>query len=496
MDLQITLDHFAIVTYICDYMLKDDSGTMEFIRRALKDADNEPLKEKLKLVKNYFQTHRQIGEAEAIYRIFFSMHLASSNIATLFVHGGFRKNRSKMLREISDEQAMNTDTDIITLEDYPDKKFELTVSMEDRYDDRPEALANICLAQFAKRYTLGSKSPELDEEQEDVEENAAKDEVSDDEDDDRDDIDKDFIIAFNPQHRIELLKTIKYGRKTLRLRRPLALRSHKYKQTEDPHQYYLSLLRLYHPHSVTDLDLWENDQEACIDAYHKHKQAIDFVKSKVMKFQDKVEKAQEEAQAEYDQTVGDMLDAAKEQSETDCVEEGVQESDRFITLDPEDAPLEAVQSSEARAGAYKAVELISLDELISLSRGLDADQRAVVALGVEFAQNMRKTRYKNIPTPKAPLIVVQGGAGCGKSFVINLMAQWMERILRTPGDNPLHPYLLRCAFTGCAASIIDGQTLHSAFHLPYGNEKRLMGDKLLDEKRTTLKNLQVYYIIS
>ena len=112
---------------------------------------------------------------------------------------------------------------------------------------------------------------------------------------------------------------------------------------------------------------------------------------------------------------------------------------------------------------------------------------------VEFAQNMRKSRYKNIPPPKAPLIVVQGGAGCGKSFVINLMAQWIERILRTPGDNPLHPYLLRCAFTGCAARLIDGQTLHSVFHLPYGNEQRLMGDKLLDEKRTTLKNLQVSY---
>ena len=31
MDIQITLDHFAIVTYITDYMQKDDTGTMEFI---------------------------------------------------------------------------------------------------------------------------------------------------------------------------------------------------------------------------------------------------------------------------------------------------------------------------------------------------------------------------------------------------------------------------------------------------------------------------------
>ena len=31
-DIQLTLYHFAIITYITDYMLKDDTGTMEFIR--------------------------------------------------------------------------------------------------------------------------------------------------------------------------------------------------------------------------------------------------------------------------------------------------------------------------------------------------------------------------------------------------------------------------------------------------------------------------------
>ena len=498
LDLQITLDHFAIVTYICDYMMKDDSGTMEFIRRALKDSENEQMKEKLKIVKNQFQTHRQIGEAEAVYRIFPSMHLASSNIATLFVHTGFRKNRSKMLREITQQQANDRNSEVITLEDYPEKIFELTVCMEDRYDERPESLSNISLAQFAKRYTLGGKSKEQDEEIEDEED--ANDKVArnndKDDDDDEEEIEKNVIIAYYLKHRIDLPSSIKIGGKNLRLRRPIALRFHKYKQIEDPHQHYLSLLRLYQPHTVKDLDVWENDQQACINAYHRHKQSIDYVKSKVMKYQDKVEKAQAEAQSEYDQTVGDMLDAAKEQNETDCADEGVHENDRFVALDPENAPLETVQTSEARAGAYRAVELISLDELITLSRGCDSDQRAVVSLGVEFAQNMRKTRYRNIPSPKAPLIVVQGGAGSGKSFVINLMAQWIERILRTPGDNPLHPYLLRCAFTGCAARLIEGQTLHSAFHLPYGNDQRLMGDKLLDEKRTTLKNLQVTYFLN
>ena len=37
MDIQIT-----IITYITDYMLKDDTGTMEFIKKAVKDTENPP----------------------------------------------------------------------------------------------------------------------------------------------------------------------------------------------------------------------------------------------------------------------------------------------------------------------------------------------------------------------------------------------------------------------------------------------------------------------
>ena len=79
MNIQITLNHFGIITYITDYMLKDDTGTMEFIKKAIKDTDNLKLKDRLKAVKNTFLTHRQIGEAEAYYRLIPSFHLSGSN---------------------------------------------------------------------------------------------------------------------------------------------------------------------------------------------------------------------------------------------------------------------------------------------------------------------------------------------------------------------------------------------------------------------------------
>ena len=52
--------------------------------------------------------------------------------------------------------------------------------------------------------------------------------------------------------------------------------------------------------------------------------------------------------------------------------------------------------------------------------------------------------------------MVHGGAGSGKSTVINVMKQWFHRILQSSGDNPDCPYILVTAPTGTAAANIRG----------------------------------------
>ena len=61
-------------------MLKDDTGIMELIKQAIKDAENKSLRERLKIVKNTFLTHRQIGESEAYYKLFKSVKLSDSTV--------------------------------------------------------------------------------------------------------------------------------------------------------------------------------------------------------------------------------------------------------------------------------------------------------------------------------------------------------------------------------------------------------------------------------
>ena len=92
-DIQPCLDFFGVITYITDYYMKDDSGTLQFIKDVLDKSSNASLKEKLNIVKNTFLTHRQIGESEAYYKLFQHLHLSHSNISAVFAPTGLKKKQ-------------------------------------------------------------------------------------------------------------------------------------------------------------------------------------------------------------------------------------------------------------------------------------------------------------------------------------------------------------------------------------------------------------------
>ena len=122
---------------------------------------------------------------------------------------------------------------------------------------------------------------------------------------------------------------------------------------------------------------------------------------------------------------------------------------------------------------------------------LDDEQRRVLDIGVDYAKNLVKAKNTKdgMTSTLVPFVVIQGGAGAGKSNVIDILSQRMEKILRSSGDNPNHPYIVKAAFTGTAAANIEGQTMTSAFSFKFGNEFFSLADKVRDEKRTVLENL-------
>ena len=92
MDIQIVLDYFAVITYVTDYYSKDESGTMELIKAVLDQSDAKDIKEKMKAVSNAFMTHRQMGEAEAVYKLLPGMTLKNPMLLVNGCPWGVKKN--------------------------------------------------------------------------------------------------------------------------------------------------------------------------------------------------------------------------------------------------------------------------------------------------------------------------------------------------------------------------------------------------------------------
>ena len=87
-----------------------------------------------------------------------------------------------------------------------------------------------------------------------------------------------------------------------------------------------------------------------------------------------------------------------------------------------------------------------------------------------------------------------GGAGTGKSHVIDVLSQKLQKTFQKEGDNPDQPYIIKTAFTGCAAKIIKGQTLHSIFKFQFNDKIMSLSDKERDKMRLGLQNLKVMII--
>ena len=100
MDIQFCLDSYAVVTYVCDYWSKDETGMTEFLKEALKEAKSLKNKELLSHLKRTYMAKRQIGQCEAIYRAIPSMHLQDANISCTFVQSGYLHNQSKFLKKV------------------------------------------------------------------------------------------------------------------------------------------------------------------------------------------------------------------------------------------------------------------------------------------------------------------------------------------------------------------------------------------------------------
>ena len=496
--IQIVLDYFAVITYVTDYYSKDDTGTMEVIKAALQQSDAKDVKEKMRTVSSTFLTHRQMGEAEAVYMLLPSMTLKKSNVGCQWVSLGMKEERTSRWKRATKKEE-ESGRPLTKLMGHEGLWYEQQ-DMWSKYLRRPmDSLGEMCFAQFAKMFKSYGSTRSKEDKNEHVKEN----EVDEDDGYITDDADDKFNYVMT--HRNDdknktkipeyiILRDPYPGEPQMMQKRtfPAVLRFNKTNKGNNPQRYMLSELMLYRPTS-TEIEI--DEVEDLYGEMYNDKRKVDIVKNQVMEHLEGVEEARyyvEQAKKEIDLTeIGEKLDPALEQDNADCEEIELVEHPDLIHADPDQI---ATGEDGRAASIYRRIEIPNETKKKEKTRTLDSYQREVINIGIKYAKGIVKARKEGNASPTAPLLMVHGGAGAGKSTVIKVLAQWTQKILQQEGDNVDCPCVIKTAFTGTASSNIEGQTLHASFGFAFDNKHYSLSDKSRDQKRAALKNLKMVII--
>jgi hypothetical protein len=182
------------------------------------------------------------------------------------------------------------------------------------------------------------------------------------------------------------------------------------------------------------------------------------------------------------QSAWDIVAPEVEHQQLISSEEGVKLDEHFSILDPDSANLSASNQNTLPISSSSVTlsNLVSDDKFREMVASLNREQRQVFQLILDWCR--QSVRSKVDPF----YLFCTGGAGVGKSHLINTIVQLANRVLlRRPVDDPEQTVVHLTAPTGTAAYNISGSTLHNSFILPLGQFD--MHTKLSAQKLDTLK---------
>ena len=461
MDIQLALDPFAVITYIVNYVNKDESGLTTFMKEALTKVPTNDAKEKLKALKTAYLTHRQIGASEAVYRINPSMLLKDSNIVAIFVNSGFPENRSEFYRkvcddlveELEDEELLDSD-DEEAKENNENKqgklsstnpkieidgrvgKYQKAISMIDRYSNRPNFLKFMCLAQFATSYIYQAKPPKTAV------------------------FDKDGVSELRSEqkifnHDIYLPRhiAIKNGFRNMRLRhKPAVLRIHNSKYKNGHEKYYSEMLLF--SHWVDEKKELPMDEDACYKEFVKRRDEIVLNRKTIYPGEEIIDLLEgEDLILQRPEHLLETLDGQGNQENADDLEEGIIEDPEFESFSYT-GNLDMEGREQFEDFKYKKICLPNDSELDHITRQLVPEQMNVMREVISCCKDIIKSENNPNHKKKTCRLIVHGGAGVGKSQTIKAISMQAEKLLRKVDHHPNKPRVLLAAFTGKASSLI------------------------------------------
>ena len=166
-----------------------------------------------------------------------------------------------------------------------------------------------------------------------------------------------------------------------------------------------------------------------------------------------------------------------EQTETDCSDE-TQSSFNY----PE-------------GSSHFHMPILSDDEINSKSRSLNLKQRQLF----DFIHNWAKLhiKVKSATTKKHSMpfhLFLSGSGGCGKSHLIQTIFHAVSKVFLYRSGDPSKPRVLLLAPTGVAAININGNTIHSALHIPCKGKLFPLNDANKAELRNKYSEVELVII--
>ena len=471
LDIQFVLDPYACATYIVTYISKSQRGISAMLDKASQEAaeGNMDLKRQVRHIGNKFLNFVEVSAQEASYLIL-QMPLTQASREVVFINTSPPEERIFLLKCQDDLNKLpKTSTNI------------RADSLIQRYERRPKQLEHWCLADFVSElevtFPKEMQREFYEEENDDNPQVLVDNLLSDCDNSDQDTFsDNDTVVH------------LKNGIKIRRRKNKRVIRYVGYSQKTNSEEYYRERLLLYLP--------WRNENSDLLGGFHTYEQhyrqkanMIQMKQKQYEHFVDEIEQARLQAEEDLDSL--ETVAPNTEHAEADDAEIDPVPSEEFAHFDPDSAQHKSYDIGPDLGLSSKVSEIemsavrIPDQEYNKLLQCLNVKQREFYNHVVTWIQHKNEPLYA----------FLTGGAGAGKSVVIDAIFQSLHRILYSEeGENPDDIRVLLCASTGKAAYNIKGATIASAFHRKmFQNQQNMSADEL-NSFRTKYRKLSVVII--
>ena len=422
MNIQFVNGIYAMLIYLTSYLCKPEHTMSELMKKAAKETNGREVMSKLHAIGNVFLTKREVSSHEAIKREL-SLHMRGSNKRCEYIPTGLKKQRTRMLKSQNVLNEMDpNDTNVFA------------PNLLDRYENRPDSLNNMCLADFAANYISEKVKVKLDPDDVEAYTNPIT-EIQEEEE----------VEEEDSKTKIKLKNGLGKMRKRTS---PIVIRFHTVSKLKSPEEFYLRLLQLYMPwRDETQLKMIDQSYE---ERYMEVKEECE----------ENLQKHEPFTPIDYEE-LENLPDIDESDEEDDCNEFAMINPDMIDYDDGSDFMLQSTSIPSASVDNL----FLPPEEFYSMCSGLNKTQRRFFNFFMTYVMMSKTCLRNNQGEPNPFYIYLSGGAGVGKSFLINVITEYAKRNLKFHGQNLDQPSIVVTASTGKAASHINGLTLHSAFHL-------------------------------